>query len=428
MFHYRVGFCREACDITLYAMRAAGIPTATDFFAYSPEYQRSHYWTSLRDTTGQYIQFGFNEFEATRNERRTDGRKKGKVYRFCFGVQQEIFPGITYNNKIPGLFRNRFIKDVTEHYFGHNEVYVPIQSTGKKFIYLGVFSPEKWIPIDITPGGKATVKFHNIEPDIIYQPLFSDGKSHHAAGFPFIYIANNIHILKPDTTNMEEVALKRKMSLVNSFLLRLHKPIIGSKVEASQDPSFSTPDLLYLFKDTLTYNLYKLTPYKINKKYRYVRYLSPPGEEMELSEISFYKDSLCTESIPLKRINNIQPQKTLENITDGDILTYFSSEDTSCYVSYDMGKPVNIRKIMFSPRNDDNFIWPDDKYELLYQNGINGWVSLGTKTATGKEINFRAPKNALLWLRNKTKGREEQVFVYKNGKQYFTIDIDSSFL
>jgi hypothetical protein len=30
------------------------------------------------------------------------------------------------------------------------------------------------------------------------------------------------------------------------------------------------------------------------------------------------------------------------------------------------------------------------------------------------------PENALLWLRNHTRGREEQVFYIKDGKQVFT--------
>lgn len=70
--------------LTIYAMRACGIPVATDYFVYSPDYQHYHCWTMLRDTTGTFLQFGFNEFEASRDTLRHDGRKKGKVYRYCF--------------------------------------------------------------------------------------------------------------------------------------------------------------------------------------------------------------------------------------------------------------------------------------------------------------------------------------------------------
>lgn len=46
----RIGSCREACDITIYIMRACGIPSTIDFYEYSPEYQHSHMWSVIRDT------------------------------------------------------------------------------------------------------------------------------------------------------------------------------------------------------------------------------------------------------------------------------------------------------------------------------------------------------------------------------------------
>ena len=50
---------------------------------------------------------------------------------------------------MPALFRDRFIKDVTANYFGENEVSVSVQSAYEDYIYLGVFSPGGWIPVDI---------------------------------------------------------------------------------------------------------------------------------------------------------------------------------------------------------------------------------------------------------------------------------------
>jgi hypothetical protein len=60
---------------------------------------------------------------------------------------------------------------------------------------------------------------------------------------------------------------------------------------------------------------------------------------------------------------------------------------------------------------------------LFYQDGVSGWQSLGIQTAVTREVRYIVPKNALLWLRNLTKGREEQIFIYRDKKQYFTIDI-----
>lgn len=424
LFYHRVGFCREACDVTLYAMRACGIPVACEYFVYSPEYQHPHFWTTLRDTTGKFIQFGFNEFEASRINPGSDGRKKGKVYRYCFGAQEEPFSGITMDEKVPVLFRDRFIKDVTANYYGENEVSIPVQSGYEKYVYLGVFSPNGWIPVDIAYNNKGNVTFRNLEPDVIYQPLVSDGHNHRAAGYPFIYTGDDISLLKPDTGDLKKAVLQRKMSLFGPYKDFQHRGIIGSHIEASLNRNFSNADLLYQFNDTLRSNYYELIPPDINKKYRYIRFNSPTDNILELAELAVFADSTDKGQIELNRIGDYTwPVSWLDNITDGDILSYFSTGDSSCFVAYDLGKATPIRKIVFSPRNDDNYVWPGDEYELFYQDGMNGWKPLGVQTATKQELHYLVPDNALLWLRDRTKGREEQVFIYKDGKQWFTVDI-----
>lgn len=90
-FRHPAGYCRDACDFTLYVMRACGIPVATEFFRYAPDYQHFHSWNTLRDTTGRFIVFDSEELEPTR-EPRSDGRRKGKAYRYCFGVQETLNP------------------------------------------------------------------------------------------------------------------------------------------------------------------------------------------------------------------------------------------------------------------------------------------------------------------------------------------------
>ena len=424
LYHNRIGYCREACDLTIYAMRACGIPVATDYFVYSPDYQHYHCWTMLRDTTGTFLQFGFNEFEASRDTLRHDGRKKGKVYRYCFGVQPEKISGISGNKRLYPVFRNRFVKDVTSEYFGSNDTTIPIQIPGEQYIYLGIFSPGGWIPVDMALGNAGKVTFRDIEPDVIYQTLYQgDGGKLYPAGYPFISKrGGEFVLLKPNIDLMEEAILRRKMPQQKTIAEWAYRAIIGAKVEAADDLSFMQADLLWQFEDTLTTNYYVLTPL-LRKKYRYVRYVAPIGKRMELAELALFKDSFCKEKVRLRRINSIEPIAKLEYVTDGNILTYFQARDTSCYLAYDLGESTLIERIVFSPRNDDNYIWPGDNYELFYQDGINGWKSLGSKVATEREIDFLVPQNALLWLRNRTKGREEQVFIYKNGRQYFAFDL-----
>lgn len=61
---------------------------------------------------------------------------------------------------------------------------------------------------------------------------------------------------------------------------------------------------------------------------------------------------------------------------------------------------------------------PDNNYELVYWN--NGWTSLGTQVASNNYSVFKnVPQNALYLLHNLTEGKEERIFIYKNGKQIF---------
>ena len=424
LFNHPVGYCRESCDLTLYAMRACGIPVATEYFVQSPDYQHFHSWTTLRDTTGQFIPFEYERFQIDRSRNRVDGRKKGKVYRYCFGEQESLLSkaGVKDNGKVPSFFKNRYIKEVTENYFGKNSVTIPLQVEKEKNIYLGVFTPNGWIPIDVALNEKNQVTFHNLESDIIYVPLYSDGKKCRAAGYPFIYRDGKAELLTPDLKHSEEAVLMRKMSMSKGIACWLYRAIIGAKIEASDNPSFAHSDVLYLFEDTLITNYYELNPQVSQHKYKYLRYVSPVGKRMELAELTVYKDILCKQKVLMQRMNEVEPKERQDYITDGDLLTYFESRDSTCYVAYKFEESTPINKIVFSPRNDDNFVWPGDQYELFYQNGIRGWQSLGVQITVGRQLRYKIPKNALLWLRDLTKGREEQVFVYKGGRQCFTID------
>lgn len=75
------------------------------------------------------------------------------------------------------------------------------------------------------------------------------------------------------------------------------------------------------------------------------------------------------------------------------------------------------------PHTDGNFIYKGEEYELYYQKGIQGWASLGRKTAAGTRLVYEnVPVNALLWLTNLSHGNEEQVFYVENGEQVFILN------
>ena len=237
---HHVGYCREYCDAAIYALRACGIPVATDAIVYSPEYQHGHSWSVVRDTTGRFVSFALYEYMPSRKRAAKDSRKRGKVFRACYGRQAEPIAGITRDKDVPALFRDRYRRDVTHEYYGENEVSLPVAQTEEKYVYLGVFSPEEWVPIDMAQPQRGKVTFRGLEPQVIYQAFCQTGYTQRHVDYPFLHLGDSIHRFIP-SKETEWVALRRKMGLFRIFPYFLHDSIIGARIEGSEIKTFFTP-------------------------------------------------------------------------------------------------------------------------------------------------------------------------------------------
>ena len=112
------------------------------------------------------------------------------------------------------------------------------------------------------------------------------------------------------------------------------------------------------------------------------------------------------------------PYATKEKAFDSDPLTIFEAPtDAGGWVGMDFGEPVRVAAIEFTGRGDGNAIERGDLYELFYFKD-GAWRSLGQKTGEGVTVTFdNVPENALLLLRDRTKGKDERIFTYENGEQ-----------
>lgn len=423
LFSNRIGSCREMCDIGIYAMRACGIPVAMDVYKWSPSYQGSHQWLVVRDTTGKYVQFGFDGVVARRDTICTDGRKKGKVYRNCFGIQSARVRQISALLAIPPTIGNAYQKDVTAEYFGKNSTSVFLEAKPTGDVFLGVFSPKGWIPIDVAECNNNFAVFQNLEPEVVYAPIALTDSGYEAIGYPFITDrTHRLHILKGDVTTSVPMILSRKMPLMPLMKMRLEKCIVGAKIDASTDSLFQNAHLIHRFSNPLSYCHVRLACHDVGKV-RYLRYTSPAGVPIELGEIAAYSDTACSKSIPLRLITPIPSAYFPKNITDGNMLTAFYAPTEYKSLVFDMGRQTDVNTIDFYPRTDGNFIVAGDTYELFFQNGANGWKSLGRKKSDGQFVKFSGSSGALFWLHDITRGKEEQVFVYEDGRQLFVEDM-----
>ena len=192
----------------------------------------------------------------------------------------------------------------------------------------------------------------------------------------------------------------------------------GGLFEASNDINFKTTDTLFTIEKTPS-RLLNIKDININKKFRYIRYKGADNTYCGISEIQIYSDSTLLKGVPFG--NNYEGQNhDFSKTFDGDPYTsYYGSNLSGCWVGLDLGKQCKISKIIFSPRNRDNFIRINDRYELFYLSNT-GWNSSGMQLAESDSLIFEnVPSNTLLYLKNHTRGVQERIFLYKDDIQVF---------
>lgn len=413
-----VGTCRETCDYTAYILRSVGIPVGTDLLHSSPS-GGGHQWSVLKDTTGGVVPFWMDSVARGVD----DGRRKGKVFRMCFGTQKEKIPGMLLDEEVPLILKNLYQKDVTDDYFGENSAEIEVASEAcGKYVYLGAFSPSGWVPMDIAVAEKGKVVIKNLEEGVIYVPLSSKNGRLQAVGHPFWLTNGKLSYFRPEDKRVK-IELLRKHPL-GDWTRRHIAGVVGSRIEASNTPAFTRSEMLCQIVDTpkVNYNVVHCSP---KHTYRYVRFTAAKDEKARIAELMFYRSAADSVEMKVKVVAGSEPDDGDENVVkekvcDGDYLTYFLSVVKGGFVTLDLGKPERIEKLVYIPRNDENFISIGHEYELFYQDGVNGWKSLGRKRGTEPRLIYdNVPGNVLLWLRNLTAGKEEQVFIMKDGKQVF---------
>lgn len=415
-----VGYCREDCDRTLYAMRALGIPAATDMMLVSPDNGASHQWNVVYDNGDKMFRmFDNKKYYPTRDSIHNDRRRKGKVYRQTFALNLGRFKKFKNAGLAPASLLNPRLEDVTAEYFGSNKAEVETRAGGD--VYLGLFDGQGFKPVDIASrkGGKSV--FTDMEPEVIFFPVTPEEGGFAPCGYPFMLTEEGaVHTFKPDRNSLTAVCLTRKYPVRFHLKERLAS-VIGTCIQSG--PTSHGPwTNLYVIEEAPAHNFCRI-PLPEPLEHRYVRIYSPGGHGAHIGELIASVDSLGLERQPLAIVGGKAAHDKYRSAVDGDILTWMRllPGEEDFIVRVEPGSDVG--HLFLVPHNDDNFVLPGQAYELFCFDGM-GWASLGRKASTGFSIEFQAPDNAVLLLRNLTKGKEEQVFVYKAGRQLFNIDLE----
>jgi hypothetical protein len=412
-------FLKKDCDDSNIAnvsvLRAKGIPAMIDFTPAWPNRNLGHEWCILLDNTGknrlfQGLDVLENSYLAT---------PMAKVFRRCYAINPELLELNLSGKNIPELFRNLHIFDVTDEYFHTDDLSIDVNVQKSKYVYLSVFNSAHWRPVHWGKVNGTKAEFKKMGRDAVYLPLYipEGQETFVVAAPPFILtLRGEVKPLVPDMTQRQTLTLTRKYPTFR-FSSWSAKLILGAKIQAANTADFSDAVTLHTIWKYGT-EAGELLFDTLKDRYRYWRFYSAPNGQCSVAELNFFRHG--KEITGQGKIIGSQAEDknyAKKHVFDNDPLTFFSSPDHSdSWVGLDFGEPVNIDRILYMPRTDGNIVTYGDEYELKYWDKI--WKSLGRKVADNVHLTFdNCPVGALFLLHNCTRGVEERIFTYENGKQ-----------
>lgn len=422
------GKCDDRAVLAAMAMRAYGIPAAYEVI---PQWGSSNNGHSIctmiePDDSMKVFQSSHDEEDVFMLH------KTPKIYRRTFS-KQTATPLYKYRNKetIPSLFTDFKLKDVTSyHSFGSQDVELRLGTVlDSRIVYLSVFSTEEWFPVsyakrkgdkagfkDVGNGvnqyGDNSTQGDNIGSGILYLPCYYIDNKIVPCSPPIVVSVEGVREIKCNLQEVEKVVLYRKYPLFQRMISYAAEMIDGV-IEGANKADYSDAKLLYYIAETPKSRLQRIG---VEGKHRYIRYRKSQGT-FSIGELRVFDKTGLEQNGKLHTIEPLKEEKEVKNAIDGDPLSYYSLKGgIDVWVGVDLGRSEDLGFIEFAPRNDDNTTTIGDSYELFYWD--EEWVSLGKRIATDYDLEYsNAPKGALLWLRNQTKGREERPFTYENGTQ-----------
>ena len=413
----RTGNCRDEASFTVFLSRSLGIPAAIDFTPHWGNRSLSHQWSVLILPDGRSTPFYMGCVPGD-TAHYFHSYLKPKIFRHRFQLNRTIANDMKDEKSVPQLFRAADWIDVTEEYYETTDVTrdVPEKYKGRKIAYICVFDNREWVPVHYGKVIDGKVTFPKMGRNVMYVSAFYENGRVVPFGDPF-------HILPDGTVKNVHADAKKKCTL---NLTRKY-PFFGAqdffnfrmmqgRFQGSNTADFSNTTDLLCFNEVTNGGWYEF-PVTDTGKYRYLRYKSPDGSYGNINELWFFDDKGDTIKGDIIGTEGVDwgPK---ERVFDNNILTGFQGiSPDGHWVGLRLPEPSQVGWIRFIPRNDGNCIEIGDKYQLMMYDDCQ-WKVLATRIAASDVICFpHVPSGGLYLLSNQTKGSEERIFTYENGKQ-----------
>jgi hypothetical protein len=424
------GSCKEVTDFGTYLLRALGIPCAIDFLPIRSGMNAGHFWLTTWDKNGEdYMSEFFGPFGKTHGNWWYRFDNSPKIYRHTFQIDRKLRREMTaYHEPLYSFWNLPTFRDVTREYayYYQKELKIPatlIYKTKREgeIAYLCLSSRNEWIPVAWAPYHSDGMTFHNIKKGAVVRLATYENEKLQFITDPFYVdgLTNKTHTYNC-RKRTRSMVLYAKFNVDEGDDLMFRNRLVGGVIEASNRPDFSTKDTLYLIQQR-PHRLITTVRAWSHKKFRYFRYFGPPGQHCSISELRLYvqgTDSLLRGK-PIGTPGCFQKDGSHEypNVFDGSTTTCFDYlEPSGGWAGLDAGREVTISQIAYSPSNRDNYVCPDNEYELFYCDGE--WKSAGRIKAMSDSLLYKAvPENALLLLHDYTRGKDERIFTYEKEGQ-----------
>lgn len=419
------GACRDLSDFLIYICRALGIPCATDFMPLRGNDNVGHTWVALWDKYGELY---YQEFpDPLKPVRLSDIRKnsKVKIYRNTFSLNRKLQHEMRLiDTVIAPLFENPHFVDVTFPYaidyreridIPEEHIYPGKPSSG--IAYLCINRQLGWSPVAWGVFDRKHLHFDHIDRgDIMRVATIENGKLALWTD-PFLtYQSGELHFFSPKDS-VQDMTLLSKYHLGLEFF---RSRVVGGVFEGSNDPDFREKDTLFVINE-VPERLNTVVDIPLSPRYRYIRYYGAEGSNCNIAEVIFYgadKQTPLTGKI-IGTPGCVQNDGSHEypNVFDGKTWTSFDYKEASGgWAGLDLEQSQQIARIVYTPRNRDNYIRPGDDFELFYCDKT--WKSAGRQTAVADSLVYHdMPVNTLFLLRNYSRGNQERIFTYENGRQ-----------
>lgn len=411
-----INSCRGDAYRCVALLRSFGLPAAIDFTPQWGDRSKSHTWAVYLPDEERLFPFSGGEEIHTHFFNRPDG-KLPKVFRRMYAKQEAMEEIATAKEEVPELFRNPCLMDVTNDYVAAYDVEVELfPEVSDRWVYLSVFDNRDWKIVHYAQRKGDWAKFVAMGSDMVYLPVCMDEYGETLpAGLPFIlHTDGSVRTLQAHPTERESVELTRKYK-PSDKLQRFCDAVTGGKFQVATRSDFSDSLTVAVIPPMTESRFHELT-LNLEKPYPYFRYWAPLGTGGAMAELEVY-DAAGRKLAP-KRWFGLS-EWHMPNLFDGDALTfYYGYAQGNIWAAVEFEEPAAPAVVRYLPRNDDNFIREGETYQLFYWDS-EGWKLI--KTLKGNREGVlridEVPRGALLWLRNRTKGNEERIFTYEDGKQ-----------